>query len=182
MARLSSTNSSKLFTEVNFSEALQISRHTISDYLFYLQKAYIIDILYPQGSFQKALKKQKKIFIKTASIYNALAENPTVGQTAETAVYDKLSSEKLTFYHDPQKREVDFLWDIPVEVKYQSTITSKDTKNMLYYLSLYKKKNGIVITKDLFDEKEIDGKTITFIPLDIFLLVEDKKPVKKESK
>lgn len=171
LLKLCATGSAQLFTEVNFAEALQISRHAVSDYLLYLQKAYLIDILYPRGSFQKALKKQKKVFAKTASIYNALSESPTRGQAAETAVYDKLSDRKISFYRDAQKREVDFISDIPVEVKYQSTITSHDIANMLYYMEQYKSREGMVVTKELFDEKEIDGKTIRYIPLDVFLLM-----------
>ncbi|MEM4359468.1 MAG: ATP-binding protein [Candidatus Bilamarchaeaceae archaeon] len=175
LVKLCATASSRLFTEVNFAEALQISRHAISDYLLYLGKAYLVDILYPMGSFQKALKKQKKIFVKTASIYNALAENPTIGQAVETAVYDKLSEEKISFYTDPQKREIDFIWDMPVEVKYQTIVTREDMRNLLYYMKKYKKGSGLIVTKDLFDEKKIDGKRISFIPLDVFLLAEKRR-------
>ncbi len=177
LLKLCATNSSFLFTEVNFGEALQMSRNTVSDYLLYLQKAYLIDILYPKSSFQKALKKQKKIFVKTGSIYNALSEAPTIGQAAETAVYDKLydkfDQKKLTFYRDPQRREVDFIFlKLPIEVKYQSTITTKDIENLIYYLSKNKLNKGIVVTKDLFDEKKIEGKIIDYIPLDVFLLAD----------
>lgn len=173
LMRLCAAASSRLFTEINFAEALQISRHTIADYILYLKKAYLVDVVYPQGSFQKALKKQKKVFVKTASVYNALAENPTIGQAVETAVYDKLSEEKISFYADPQKREIDFIWKKPIEVKYQEKITSEDSKHLIYYLKRYKEKTGIMITKNLFDEKEIDGKRIFFIPFDVFLLLKN---------
>jgi len=117
-----------------------MSRHAVSDYLLYLNRAYLADVIYPAGSFQKALKKQKKAFVKTASVYNALAESPSDGQAAETAVYDKLSAKKVQFYRDPQKHEVDFVCGLPIEVKYQSTITSADSANLLYYM----KKRGQV--------------------------------------
>ncbi|OIO21256.1 hypothetical protein AUJ17_02895 [Candidatus Micrarchaeota archaeon CG1_02_47_40] len=171
LLKLCAANSSQLYTEVNFAEALQMSRHAVSDYLLYLQKAYLVDILYSRGSFQKALKKQKKIFTKTASIYNAISESPSLGQSAETAVYDKLSCMKTAFYRDSQKREVDFITSFPIEVKYQSAITSQDTANLLYYMKQYKVKEGIMVTKELFDEKEINGKIIRYIPLDVFLLL-----------
>ncbi|MEW6529005.1 MAG: ATP-binding protein [Candidatus Micrarchaeota archaeon] len=171
LLRLCATNSSRLFTEVNFAEASQLSRHAVSDYLFYLQNAYLVESIYPVGSFQKALKKQKKIFVKTASIYNAFAENPTIGQAVETSVYDKLSNKKLAFYRDGQQREVDFVVDVPIEVKYQSSITSGDIRNLLYYLKKRKAERGILVTKDLFDEKKVDGKIITYVPLDIFLIL-----------
>ncbi|MBI5228256.1 ATP-binding protein [Candidatus Micrarchaeota archaeon] len=174
LLKLCATNSSKLFTETNFSEALAISRHSVSDYLLYLKKAYLIDVIYPEGSFQKGLKKQKKVFVKAASIYHALAENPTIGQAAETAVYDRLSQENITFYRDGQKREIDFISGLPVEVKYQSTITSDDARHILYYLEKTRKPGGIIITKDLFDERTVHGKKITFIPLDVFLLLKNK--------
>ena len=173
LAILCATNSSNLFSEVNFAEALQMSRHAVSDYLFYLGQAYLIGIIYPIGSFQKALRKQKKMFLKSASLYNALAENPTIGQAAETAVYDKLNGMgQLAFYRDPQKREVDFIQKIPIEVKYQSTIISEDMRTLLYYMQTHGNKKGILITKDVFDEKTVDGKTILLIPLDVFLLME----------
>lgn len=171
LLKLCATNSSRLFTEVNLAEAVQLSRHAVSDYLLCLEKAYLTTTIYPQSSFQKALKKQKKILVKTASIYNALAENPNAGQTAETAVYDKLSTEKLAFYRDAQQREVDFIQNaIPIEVKYQSAITRSDVNNLLYYMSKYKKSRGVLVTKNLLDEKKINEKTIIYIPLDVFLL------------
>ena len=172
--RLCSTNSSRLYTEVNLGEALGMSRHAVSDYLLYLNKAYLADTIFPKGSLQKAFKKQKKIFVKTASIYNATADNPNSGQSAETAVYDKISAQSPMFYRDPQKREVDFITSYPIEVKYQSVITNDDTHNLLYYMRERKKDFGMVVTKDLFDEKEIDGKRIMFIPLDVFLLADLK--------
>ncbi len=172
LMRLCATNSSNLFTEVNFAEAIALSRHAVSDYLLYLEKAYLTGVLYPAGSFQKALKKQKKVFAKTACIYNALAENPSTAQCAETAVYDKLSCERLSFYRDAQQREIDFIYgNLPIEVKFQSSITSGDSSNLLYYLNKTGKKDGIMVTKNLFDEKKIGGKTIKFIPLDAFLLL-----------
>ncbi len=172
LVRLCATNSSHLFTEIGFSEALQMSRHAVSDYLLYLSKAYLASAIYPEGSFQKALKKQKKIFVRTASIYNSLSESPNIGQAAETAAYDKLCNSPLSFYRDAQKREVDFISNLPIEVKYQSSITSADAQNLLYYMRAAKKGTGIIVTKNLFDEKEIDGKKIVFIPLDMFLLIQ----------
>ncbi|MFH1200467.1 MAG: ATP-binding protein [Candidatus Micrarchaeota archaeon] len=171
LVRLCATNSSRLFTEVNFAEATTLSRHAVSDYLLYLDMAYLASALYPAGSFQKALKKQKKIFVKTASIYNALAESPSAGQAAETCVYDKLCRGKLSFYRDAQQREVDFVSSLPIEVKFQSTITSDDVRHLLYFMDKHKKSRGIVVTKNLFDEKKVSGKTLTYIPLDVFLLV-----------
>ncbi len=170
LLRLCATNSGRLFTEVNCAEALQMSRHAVSDYLLYLNRAYLADVVYPAGSFQKALKKQKKIFVKTASIYNSLAENPSAGQAAETAVYDKLSCGKTYFYRDAQKREVDFIARVPIEVKYQSAIVSSDISNLLYYMKQCRKNTGMVVTRDLFDEKTVDGRKIRYVPLDIFLL------------
>jgi len=35
----------------------------------------------------------------------------------------------------------------------------------------FNQKKGIVVTKDLLDEKKIDGKTIMFIPVWLFLLM-----------
>ncbi len=37
-----------------------------------------------------------------------------------------------------------------------------------------KKKEGVIVTKNLFDEKTIDGKTIKYIPLGVFLLLDLK--------
>ncbi len=65
LLRLCATSSSRLFSESGFAEALQINRHTVADYLLYLSKSYLTDAVYPVGSFQKVLKKQKKIFVKT---------------------------------------------------------------------------------------------------------------------
>jgi len=168
--RLCATNSANLFTEVNFAEALQVSRHAVSDYMLYLQKAYLVDVAYAFGSAQKALRKQKKVYAACASLYNAVAENATAGQAAETAVHDKLAHKKPSFAYDERKREVDFICDYPVEVKYQSSITSQDTANILEFMRRQGKDFGVVVTKDLFDEREYGGKRLLIIPLDVFLL------------
>jgi predicted AAA+ superfamily ATPase len=168
--RLCATNSANLFTEVNFAEALQISRHAVSDYMLYLQRAYLVDVAYAFGSAQKALRKQKKVYAACASLYNAVAENPTAGQAAETAVHDKLAPKMPSFSYDARKREVDFVCDYPVEVKYQSAITSQDTANILEFMRRHRKDFGVVVTKGLFDEKRYGGMRLLFLPLDVFLL------------
>jgi predicted AAA+ superfamily ATPase len=57
-----------------------------------------------------------------------------------------------------------------VEVKYQSSITSQDTANILEFMRRHRKDFGVVVTKGLFDEKRYGGMRLLFLPLDVFLL------------
>jgi predicted AAA+ superfamily ATPase len=81
------------------------------------------------------------------------------------------------FWRDRYKREVDVVFEtreglIPVEIKYQSSITTADTKNLRYFMEEHHVPLGILITKDLMERQSRDGKDIFCIPAWLALLAQ----------
>ncbi len=169
--------SSNLVYESNLAELIGINKTTVKEYIFYLEKAFISYLIYNEGSFAKKLRKTKKAYVACPAIYKSFTSTYSEGVIAEISVFDKLlsSGSKPLFYRDAQKREVDFIFNVPIEVKFQKHITRADLKNILYYLNRKNKTRGIVITKDYLDERNFKDKTLFFIPLHLFLSLDSFK-------
>lgn len=56
---------------------------------------------------------------------------------------------------------------MPIEVKYQNRIYNHDLKNLLYFMDVYDLIFGVVVTKNLFEQRE----KILCIPAWMFLLI-----------
>jgi predicted AAA+ superfamily ATPase len=75
-----------------------------------------------------------------------------------------------------EKSEVDIILHsrnmvIPVEVKYQSSISRSDYKGLLTFMEKFHVGKGILVTRDLLDVYTVDGKEIQLIPVWLFLLM-----------
>jgi len=167
--------SGNLLYESNLAELLNINKTTVKEYIFYLEQSFLSYLIYNEGSFAKKLRKTKKAYVASPTLYNSFTSSYNKGSIAEVAVFDKLlaiGSKKPFFYRDAQKREVDFVFkDVPIEVKFKNAITKIDLKWLLYYLKKKDKKIGVVITKNYLDERELNDRRILFIPLHVFLSV-----------
>ena len=183
------SHSSELFSESNLSSKMGIRIETISDYLRYLEEVFLINtcrIFAPNRA--KQLRKPKKVFINDNGIRNMLSgtfssriftNSEELGHIAETIVQNHLR--RLAFYFDTynaqclywkNEREVDNVIvygrkAIPIEVKYQNSITSDDVIGLLDFQKEYKNPFGILITKNKLN---LEGDIIS-IPLWYFLLI-----------
>jgi len=80
----------------------------------------------------------------------------------------------LSYYRE--KREIDMVLHsrdmiIPIEVKYQTSVSRSDYKNLLSFMGRYKLDTCILVTRDLFDMYEANGKHIQLIPAWLFLMM-----------
>jgi predicted AAA+ superfamily ATPase len=181
-----SKETSNLLDVTNLAKILNVNYHTSKSYIFYLMNSFIIDIVYNYSkSIAKQLRKNKKVHVAHPSITITLMKyskdvlniEEIIGRYVETIVFQhsKFISERIFFWRTPQKEEVDIVLDtgilLPIEVKYRNRIESSDTDSIVKFMKTYKLKKGIVVTKDFFEEKEIDGKRILFVPVWLFLLV-----------
>jgi len=185
MLEYCSKETSNLIDITNLANLLNTNYHTIRSYLFYLKNSFVIDLVYNHSKgISKQLRKNKKIHIAHPSISlamsgygsDALAISEVMSKYVETVIFQhaKCLSEKVSFWRTPQKEEVDIILGLenflPIEVKYQNQITSGDLKNLLKFMGIFKLKRGILITKNLFEERSIDGKIIQLVPAWLFLL------------
>ena len=108
-----------------------------------------------------------------------------MGKIVETVIARHLMERKV-FYWRNHNYETDIVMDaeggvLPVEVKYKNEIKLSDLRGRLKFLETFNQNYGILITKDLLEEKRIGNKLILCIPAWFFLLmVEEHDRLKKE--
>ena len=101
-----------------------------------------------------------------------LSINEVMGRYVETAAFQhsRIMCERLAFWRTPQKEEVQTETGlVPVEVKYREIPDISANDGIIKFMDKYKLKFGVVVTKDLFAEKNIDNKNILFLPVWLFL-------------
>lgn len=160
------------------SKELGISRITLSNYFYYLEESFLIRKLY---NFSKnalsSEKKLKRFYLITTSFYEYLNDAVDVGRLIENLVISQTKAK--FFWRDPFKNEVDLILEqdkkiVPIEVKYQNTITKNDLKGLLKFCDKFRLSKAILLTKDLQKSEKIrlNGKTlgIEYIPIHLFLL------------
>lgn len=163
----------------NLGQMLSLSKDTVKRYVFYLEKALIINSVSLYGSYAKALRKGKKVYSACPPISFSYQEYYNEPALIENVVLNKLQEhfENIRFYRDVFGREVDFIVNnVPIEVKWQSNISSEDLKNILYFMDKYKLNKGMVIGKK-FDIIKKDAKSIYVLPLDFFLVLDLTKHI-----
>lgn len=166
-------NSANLFEIKKLCNTFNADYETIINYLFYLEKSFLIKIseVYSR-SMAKRMRRNKKIYVIHPCIAFAALNykkemiiEKILGQYVESLFGSKF------FWLDKHKNEVDVVIDgKPVEVKYRSNITKDDVKGVLKFMELFKIKEGMIITKDIFKKEIIQDKTISFIPAWLFAL------------
>ncbi|TRZ87807.1 MAG: ATP-binding protein [Methanosarcinales archaeon] len=185
MLEYCSRETSNLLDVTNLSKILKVNYQTARSYLFYLQSSFMIDIVYNYSkSASKQLRKNKKVHIVHPSITitimryskDILGIDEVMGKYVESIVFEhsKLLSERIFFWRTPQKEEIDIILEaetiLPVEVKYRKNVEQSSANTIIKFANKHKIKRGIVVTRDFFDEKEIDNKNILFVPAWLFLL------------
>jgi len=174
---------SNLLNITSLTKAIGINYETARSYIFYLQNSFLIDILYNYSkSVLKQLRKNKKVHVAHPCITIALMRyskdilnvDEVVGRYVESIIFQhaKMLSEQIFFWRTPQKEEIDIILGLekptPLEVKFKRNIS--DLSAIIKFMEKYKLKQGIVITRDTFEERRINGKVLLLIPAWLFLL------------
>jgi len=173
--------------EVNLekaSEKIGVSRVMLEKYLPLLEMTDLVKSI-PKFS-KRPLKFRRgsvKCYLVDLALRNAilkladnlLQDNTMLGFYAENLVFNALRSFEgvieLSFYKE-KNRDIDFIVSVggkrylPVEVKYRETID--DISSIAHFIEKYNQKFGLVVTKNLVQNKE--GNKLIFVPLPIFLL------------
>jgi hypothetical protein len=157
---------------------------TVRNYISYLTNSYL---LFELPKYDYSLKKQetyaKKIYAIDTGLINKMAFgfSENIGRLYENLVFIELKrrNKNIYFWKDKSDAEVDFLIVEKNKVTSLIQVTydlsdlktrEREIKGLLYGLNEFKLKVGIIITKDLEKEEEIDGKIIQYIPLWKWLL------------
>ncbi len=152
---------------------LSISRKTLSKYIFYLERGFLIQKCY---NFSRnrltSEKKMKKLYLSSTTLLFHLCEAPDSGRVVENLV---INSSKAQFFWRRGTSEVDcvLLEDdtiIPLESKYRNNIQKKELKGLIKFLKKFSIEKGYVVTKEIEEELRINGNQIIFLPLWKWLL------------
>jgi hypothetical protein len=176
---------SGIFVIDKMSSLLNLNKETVSNYVEYLKRAFLLHVVYNYTkSAAKQIRTSKKVHIVLPSVAialeyydrNVLLYPEITGKYVESliAVFLSYRYKKIFFWRTPQKDEVDIVIKeeemIPIEVKYKSQIAGDDIKSLLKFCKKFKIKRGILVTRDLFDAREIEGIEILYVPAWLFLL------------
>ena len=157
----------------NIGSDLGITRQTVSNMFDYLSNTFLIKVLY---NFSKnrltSERKLKKCYLADTALVNLYSKDVDKGKLIEDLIISHLDAK---FFWRKNGYEVDIILDkksvlIPIEVKYKNTVAEKDIKGLVKFMDLFGVEQGFVVTKDISEEKKINGKKIIFIPVWLFLL------------
>jgi hypothetical protein len=149
----------------NIASALGLTYQTVSKYVGYLEKAFLIKRVYNwRGSPLARARKAKKAYLTTPSLAVAFMDSEgdfygILPQLVENAVMACLNAQY--FFRDYY--EIDFLHEkTPVEVKYSD---KPEIKGALKTAVKLKSKKLVVITKELEKKETKGGIEIRYLPL-----------------
>lgn len=178
LANYAMTNISSIFSYNNISNAININIHSLKEYLYFLENAYLIfQLKYFSYSIKESImiQKPRKIFCIDNGLRNAVSFkfSKDEGRLAENLVFIELKRREKEPYYWKNKGEVDFVIKnkdqslTAINVSYTNEIKEREIKSLLEFRKEFRKtKELILLTKDV--EKKEDG--IKFIPLWKYLI------------
>jgi predicted AAA+ superfamily ATPase len=149
---------------------LKISRQTLSNYLLYLEKSFLIRKLYNFAkSRRKVERKLKKYYPAIVSVDLLFRDDDFQrSKVFECFIVNQLKAE--FFWRDPYKNEVDIVSGdrepVPVEIKYGKI----ETRGLLAFMRKFRVRQGFIISRDKEQTLKRDEKTISVLPAHQFLL------------
>ena len=149
----------------SLSSDLAINEKTLSNYVYYLEMAFLIKKLYNYSSnYLTSEKKLKKVYPLASSFCRS-----SLPQTMESLAVTQMD---CSFFWR-KTHEVDCIVEkkgklLPIEVKYTNTIKEGELKGLKKFMEEFKVQQGIVLTKNL--EKKTGP--IHYFPLWKWLLEE----------
>jgi hypothetical protein len=164
-------NPGQLIEISELAKDLKVSRQTLSNYLTYLERSFLIRKLYNfSRSARKTERRLKKYYPTIVSADIVFKEDDlSRSKVFEWAIVEQLDAE--FFWRDPYKNEVDIVKMekeklLPIEIKYGKI----DLSGLSAFMDKFKVAEGYVITTDKEEVRKIEGKTVNLVPASQFLL------------
>ncbi len=168
---------------VNYSElssTLGLSVKTIKDYLWYLEKTFIIKKVTPFfKNVRKEITKSPVYYFYDLGLRNFVRGSfgilSETGLVFQNFIYNLLqeqitsSSARICFWRTKDKAEVDFVIDavktiIPIEVKYKKMVAPEITRAMRSFIEKYKPPKAFIVNLTLSKIVNLNRNKIYFIP------------------
>lgn len=155
------------------------SANTVSDYLNWLEDAYLLFFL-PRFSWSaKSISKNpKKVYcIDTGFAQaNSLSFSKDQGRLLENLVYLIFRKTTYQLFYYREKKECDFVvfeektckWAVQVSEKIHSENKNREIEGLFEAMSFFDLKEGFILTLDQEDSLSVDGKMIRILPIRAF--------------
>ncbi len=113
----------------NISTSAGISRNTLYSYLYYLQKANLLQIIGGNFKNKKLLNKPDKIYLENINLYNILCDNQNIGSLRESFFVSQLKLTHSIKYSNIGDFSVNDRYIFEIGGKNKSFKQIKDIKN-----------------------------------------------------
>lgn len=113
----------------NIAKKAEVSRNTLYSYLYYLQKANLIEIIGGNFAGKKLLNKPDKIYLENTNLYNILCSNQNIGSIRESFFVSQLKTVSSIKYSEIGDFVVDDRYIFEIGGKSKSFDQIKDLKN-----------------------------------------------------
>ena len=169
----------KTHTLSSLSRPNKLSVDTVKNYLEYFTKAY----LFFESSYfsyktkeTQDIQKPRKIYVVDNGLrnFNVPQLRPDLGQCAGNAAFMELKKNNAAVFYWKGKQEIDFAVFNPnlslLNISYCDQPNDREVAGLLEGLKEFKLEKGTILTKNYFTKERIEGKTIEFIPLWVWLI------------
>lgn len=183
LVRILAAQTGNLVNISELSNTLGIAVQTIKDYLWYLEKTYILQRVPPYfKNIRKEITKASTYYFTDLGLKNYATNQfgnalgiPSAGLLFENFVYNSLkegiylSSATIHFWRTKDKAEVDFVINtgqsiIPVEVKYSAIKQPETTRSFKSFLDKYKPEKAFIVHLGKHMESRFGDTKIYFLP------------------
>ncbi len=113
----------------NLAQYAGISRNTLYSYLYYLQKANLLEIIGGDFAHKKLLNKPDKIYLENINLYNILCSNQNIGSLRESFFVSQLKINHSVKYAKKGDFIIDDTYTFEIGGKNKSFEQIKETKN-----------------------------------------------------
>lgn len=170
----------KTHTYSSLARPQKLSIDAVKAYLDYFEKAHLIfestHFSYKTKETQD-IQRPRKLYVVDNGLrnFNIPQLRPDLGQCAENTAYMELQKNNVAVHYWKGKKEIDFVTMNPdlafLNVSYTDEPHAREVESMVEGLREFNKEQGIILTKNYADMKEIEGKKIEFIPLWAWLIL-----------
>lgn len=180
LVKLLAVQIGRLVNYTELSSTLGLAVKTIKEYLWYLEKTFIIRKVSPFfKNVRKEITKSPVYYFYDLGLRNfALGNFGTLSETGfvfQNFIYSILrdqissSSSRICFWRTKDKAEVDFVVDsgrttIPIEVKYKQMTAPEVTKALRSFIEKYKPVKTLIVNLTLEKIIEINKTKVYFVP------------------
>lgn len=162
----------------------KISKNTLIDYLKYIENAFLaFEVPIFSYSIKDQIQYPRKIYLIDTGLRNAVSFRFTedTGRIAENIVFVELlrRNEETYYWKDHYGHEVDFVLKRGLQVEQliqvcwspaEEKTLKRETTALLKAMKEFKISSGLVLTEDMYEDREIDRHRIEFRPLWLWLM------------